>query len=63
MQRQIGPATILGDCRVDNLLPPRHFWEPRVVMRHEGAHEYRGLVELGREAFQASVGPLLDQSN
>jgi hypothetical protein len=31
----------------------RCFREPRVAMRHEGAREYQGLVDLGREAFQA----------
>jgi hypothetical protein len=39
------------------------FSEPWVAMRHEGPQEYQRLVELGREAFQASVGPLLVQSN
>jgi hypothetical protein len=28
-----------------------HFREPRVAMRHEGAQEHQGLVDIGREAF------------
>jgi hypothetical protein len=44
---------MLGDCRVDNLLPSVVLRELQVVVRHEEAQGYQGPVGLGREAFQA----------
>jgi hypothetical protein len=53
----------VGILSGEQSLASHHFLGLQVVKRHEEAHVYRVLEGLGREAFQASVGLFLIQSN
>ena len=57
-QGQIGPATMLGDCQVDNLLPSIIFRNLRLQWDVRRYRDIGGLQDLERRPFR----PRLDHS-
>jgi hypothetical protein len=59
-QRQIGPATMLGDCRVDNLLPSIIFRDLRLEGDMRRYRDTGGLRGLERRPFRPRLDYSLD---